>query len=511
LTVLHNLERLVVVSNRGPVEIKETPSGVSVSHTVSGLVSAVEPIIEATGGIWIAWCGRKKRKPGVGHTWPVPRTEPRYSVREVTLSASEHRDFYLGFANDCLWPLCHSFIDRCVFNPDYWRSYQLVNQRFADAVAADWREGDVVWIHDYQLALTPAMFRALRPEARIAFFWHIPFPSYDVFSILPWAREILKGFLACDNIAFHSPVYLDNFLHCVSWLLDLEVDPEAGIVRWEGRDIIVRALPIGVDAARFIALATEPAVRQRAEAIRRSIGARFLVLGADRLDYTKGILERLQAVELFLERNPGYADDFTFLQVAVPTRTEGKAYRELRRAVEETVGRINGRFGEQWRVPVRYQFRSLSPEYLAAHYLAADVALVTPLRDGLNLVAKEFVASRIDNAGVLVLSPFAGAAEQLTEAVIANPYYPHDVAEQLRFALEMPREEQARRMRAMRENVTRYNLTHWWQSTLDSLTQTLGGHLRLSGLPATVDEAGCPQYLRRKPLPIPGLATVTRS
>lgn len=462
-------ERLIVVSNRGPIVIKETAAGISASRSVSGLVSAVGPIIESTGGIWVAWCGRKTSKPGKGAAWPMPGNDPRYMVREITLSTPEHRNYYLGFANECLWPLAHSFVDRCTINAEHWQSYQKVNRRFASVTAGELQEGDVAWVHDYQLALMPEMLRQTNSQTRIAFFWHIPFPPYDLFSILPWAKEILKGLLGSDSIAFHSPVYVDNFLHCISRLLGIKVTHQAGIIQWEGREINVQALPIGVDTARFQALAANPRVRQRAAAIRRAVGSRFLALGVDRLDYTKGILERLQAIEIFLEQYPEHRHHFTFLQVAVPTRTEGQDYRDLRRAVEETVGRINGRFGEQWRVPVRYQFRSLSPEYLVAHYLAADVAMVTPLRDGLNLVAKEFVASRIDNSGVLVLSPFAGAAEQLNEAVMANPYYPQHAAEQLRYALEMPPDEQSRRMKLLRQNVAQYDLSRWWKDTLDSL------------------------------------------
>lgn len=472
MTVSKALNRLLVVSNRGPVVIKDTAAGTAASRTVSGLVSAVEPIIEATGGTWISWCGRKAAHPGMGGVWPVPRDEPRYTVRELTLAPQEYRDYYLGFANGCLWPLAHSFVERCVIDSAQWTTYQEVNRRFAEVTAGEWREGDVVWVHDFHLPLVPAMLRETRPQARIAFFWHIPFPSYDLFSVLPWARDILRGLLAADSLAFHSDIYVDNFLQCAARLLKIKIPSQARVIQWQGREINVRALPIGVDTARFHALAADSRVRQRAAAIRRAVGTRYLALGADRLDYTKGILERLQAIELFLEQNPEYRREFTFLQVAVPTRTEGKDYQRLRRAVEETVGRINGRFGEQWQVPVRYQFRSLSPEYLVAHYLAADVALVTPLRDGLNLVAKEYVASRIDNSGVLILSPFAGAAEQLTAAVQANPYHPHHVAEQLRFALELPPEEQARRMKILRQNVEQYDLSFWWQSVLDSLAGT---------------------------------------
>lgn len=464
-----SFRRLLAVSHRGPLVIKKNRSGLSFSRSVSGLVSLVEPVIESVGGTWIAWCGRKSGSPGEEETWNISPENPRYLLKELSISPQEYREFYLGFSNMCLWPLCHNFVDRSVIDHRHWQKYHQVNSRFAAATAAEWEQGDMVWIHDYQLALMPQMLRDLRPGSRISFFWHIPFPPFEIFSILPWSREILEGLLGADSIAFHSSNYLENFLKCISYFLNVDIKNQ--MILWKGRRISLRFHSVGIDTSRFEKLARSPKVREKARAIRSQIGTEFLALGVDRMDYTKGIVERLQGVELFLEQNPGYRDRFTFLQVAVPTRTENTDYRQLRRLVEETVGRINGRFGNLWHVPLHYRFGSLNLEQLVAHYLAADLALITPLRDGLNLVAKEFVASKTDESGMLILSPFAGAAEQMGEAVIANPYYTRDLAEKILFSLEMDPDEKKSRMKMLRETVQREDLSLWWRNTLKSLAE----------------------------------------
>lgn len=479
------MKRLLVVSNRGPITVREEKGRVVVSRSVSGLVSAVEPVLNLTGGVWLAWCGRNGDDENRCPSWNVPRKDLRYTVKEIILTDKEYQNFYMGFSNECLWPLSHSFVDRCVIDERYWNYYRQVNHKFATAVAEEWQEGDLVWIHDYHLVLVPSMLRESLPEAKTAFFWHIPFPAYDLFRILPWAESLVEGLLSCNLVAFHSQAYVENFLQCVVRLLGAEVTGK-GVVRWKGKEVLVRAIPLGVDAAHFERLARNPRVQAWVAELRRGVGTRYLLLGVDRLDYTKGILERLQAIEKILESYPHYQGDLTFLQVAVPSRTEVKEYRKLKSEVEETVGRINGRFGLNWQVPVRYYFNSLYPEQLVALYLAADVMLVTPVRDGLNLVAKEFVASRVDEGGVLVLSPFCGAAEQLKEAVTANPYYLEDLVEKISSALEMPSGEAQRRMRLLRENVKNYDINYWWQRNLTSFPKAVGepvfdGHLKDKG------------------------------
>ena len=390
-------EHLVVVSNRAPYVLEENTSGVEGKKAVSGLVSALEPILENCGGTWAGWCGRRSQNGEVmGSRFEVPFNEPSYTIQEVMLGEEEFVGYYHGFSNDCLWPVSHCFLEKSTFDHEHWRQYCEVNKKFASVAAGAAFPGSLIWVQDYHLTLVPSMLRDLRYQGKIAFFWHIPFPPLEIFSAIPWADHILKGLLSSDLLAFHLEGYVYNFLRCAQQLLGAPVDYRTGTVLWRGRSVSVRALPIGIDTAEFEELAGRPEVIKQAADIRRSIGADFLFVSVERLDYTKGVLEKLLAIEKFLELYPGYQDRVAFLQVAVPTRIEVATYAGLRKQVEETVGRINGLFGSNWRVPVRYLFDSLSRPQLVAHYLAADVALVTPLRDGLNLVAKEFVASRVD-------------------------------------------------------------------------------------------------------------------
>lgn len=451
------VKKLVVVSNRAPYVFR----GSEVARAVSGLVSALEPIMLELGGVWVGWCGRVAESSAVGKPVPVPLDYPAYTMKEVLLSSEDHRLYYHGFANDCLWPLCHCFLEKCSFSRTNWESYARVNRRFAEAAAGEAGEDALVWVHDYHLALVPNLLRENGFSGRVAFFWHIPFPPLEIFSTLPWAPAVLQGLLGSGFVAFHLSGYLENFLRAVEKLLGLPVDYEAGSVEYRGRVVLCKPLPIGINYQEFRALTQRQDVREKARRIREELGRRFLFLSVERLDYTKGVLEKLIGIERFFEQNPGYRDKVVFLQVAVPTRTEVNTYSNLRRRVEEMVGRINGRFGKDWDVPVRYSFRSLDRSELVAHYLAADAALVTPLRDGLNLVAKEYVASRINEDGVLIISPFAGAAEQMAGALVANPYDSEDLAEKIKTAAGMSPAEQGKRMRELQRNVKQYDV-HWW-------------------------------------------------
>lgn len=463
-------EHLVVVSNRAPYILEETGDGLKGKKAVSGLVSALEPIMESCGGVWVGWGGRRSPSGDIlGGQFKVPFEQPTYTVQEVLLDEEEYAGYYHGFANDCLWPASHCFLEKSTFDHEHWHQYCEVNKKFAAAAAKLAQPGSLIWVQDYHLTLVPAMLRDLHYRGRMAFFWHIPFPPLEIFSAIPWADDILQGLLSSDLIAFHLEGYVYNFLRCVQQLLDLPVDYKTGTVLWRGRLIRVRALPIGIDATKFEKLAINPAVVEQAAEIRRSIGAEYLFVSVERLDYTKGVLEKLRAIEKFLATYPRFQDRVAFLQVAVPTRTDVATYAYLRKQVEETVGRINGLFGTNWRVPVRYLFDSLSRPQLVAHYLAADVALVTPLRDGLNLVAKEFVASRVDGRGVLLLSPFAGVAEQLSTALRANPYDAQDMVARMKDALDMSVAEQTRRMTQLQNTVRAFNLGWWWQSVLHNL------------------------------------------
>lgn len=468
---------LVVVSNRAPYVFRQGPRGTEITRAVSGLVSALEPIMLELGGVWVGWCGRVAENSAVGRPMGVPGDSPAYVVQEILLSGEDYRRYYHGFSNDCLWPLCHCFLEKCRFSHEDWESYIRVNERFAEAAAGVTGEGGLVWVHDYHLALVPKYLREAGWAGKLAFFWHIPFPPLEIFSTLPWRADILQGLLGSDLLAFHLPGYVENFLRAVERLLGLPVDYGRGIVEQKDRIVQLKALPIGINYREFLELARDAGVQERAREIRGSVQAQFIFLSVERLDYTKGIPEKLEAVEKFFERFSGYRDKVAFLQVAVPSRTEVNTYANLRRRVEEAVGRINGRFGENWKVPVRYSFKALDRRELVAHYLAADAALVTPLRDGLNLVAKEFVASRINGDGVLVISPFAGAAEQMAGALLANPYDSEDMALKIKAAVEMSPAEQQRRMRAMQKGIRQYDVQWWLKGVTAGLAQQ-SRHLR---------------------------------
>jgi trehalose 6-phosphate synthase/phosphatase len=443
----------VVVSNRLPFTVEPAGDSPRVLHSPGGLVSAVDPVLRERGGVWIGWNGiDRDEAPALAEY--APEGPPGLRYRTVPLSAREVSRYYEGFSNRTLWPLFHYFVGRTRIDGRTWRVYESVNQRFADIVARESAGEPLIWVHDYQLLLVPQLLRRQQPSARIAFFLHIPFPATDVFRVLPWSRALLRGMLAADLVAFHVPTYAEHFLQAAERLLGSEVDRRTGMVHFEGREVTVQAHPIGIDAATMAALAAEAPPSDGGERVRR-------VLGVDRLDYTKGINERLRAVERLFEAFPVHRRRVVFTQVLVPSRARVAEYGELKREIDETVGRINGRFSEPGWTPIRYLVRSLPADELAALYRQADVALVTPLRDGMNLVAKEYVAAQVENDGVLVLSELAGAGEELQEAVLVNPLDIDAVAEALHRALTMPEEERRARMSALRDRV-RTNDVHAW-------------------------------------------------
>ncbi|MBE3586426.1 alpha,alpha-trehalose-phosphate synthase (UDP-forming) [Desulfofundulus thermocisternus] len=467
--------QLAVVSNRGAYTIQESHDRLVTRRTVGGLASAVEPVLHAQGGTWISWCGRidnsgKDR----GAKLCIPPGEPRYHLQEVFLSTEEHDNYYHGFCNACLWPLCHQMPERCSFKKVYWDAYRRVNQKFARITMETRKE--IYWVHDFHLALVPQLLRNMSGSATIAFFWHIPFPPPDIFQILPWGRQIIYGLLGSDLIAFHTTRYVQNFFDTVACYYPARIYPEQGLIRLHNRRILVQAIPVGINCHRFEQLAADPAVRARAEEIRRSLGAEKILLGIDRMDYTKGIPERIRAMAYFLEKHPEYCGRVTLLQIAVPSRNGIGEYGVLKQEVERLVGEINGRYDRTYgAVPVRYRYQSLDQAELVAHYLAADVLLVTALRDGLNLVAKEFAISRIDGKGVLVLSPFAGAAEELHGALLANPFEPAHLAAKIKMALEMPLQEQKNRLESLRRTIKNRDVRWWWQSNLKLVKSLVSG------------------------------------
>lgn len=466
------IKKLVILSNRAPYVFKgKDPRVNTATRAVSGLVTALEPVTAACGGTWIGWCGRVAEESRVGDRIAVPLDRPAYTVREIILSRREYERYYHGLANDCLWPLFHCFLEKAVFDHDSWHSYVRVNRKFAEAAMAEAGSGDLVWVHDYHLALVPGMLRDMGYRGRVAFFLHIPFPPLEMFSVLPWGEEIIRGLLGSDLVAFHLGGYGENFLRAVEKLLPAAaaVDHRRSQISRGDRVVRVRALPIGIDYLEFESTARQEKIRQRAAQIRRQVGARRLVLSVERLDYTKGVMEKLQGIDEFLDRHPGLRGEVAFLQVAVPSRIEVQSYAELRSSVEEMVSRINGLYAVDWNMPVKYMFKALTRDELVAHYCAADVCLVTSLRDGLNLVAKEYVASRTDGSGVLVLSTFAGAAEQLDGCLPVNPYDRVDLAKNIKTAVEMTPAEQRIRISALQRSVRQYDLNWWWRGVLEGL------------------------------------------
>lgn len=473
--------RVLTVSNREPYIRKTTPQGtIEYEIRAGGLVTALTPVMRSCGGVWIAWEPenepRREQVPGEG---------PCFTLRQVPLTKDDVEQYYQGFANRALWPLCHYFVDRCYFDERQWAAYHDVNQRFAEAVVDEEGEEDLIWIHDYHFCLAPKMIRERsRNDNPVAFFLHIPFPSQQVYRILPWRREVLMGMLGADFIGFHTPSYVKNFLDSCHQILGADIDHASGRVRWEGRNIDVSPYPIGIDTPSFESVAESDDVAEAVPRLRSHVGVEKIVLGVDRLDYSKGILERLYAVERLFDDYPHFRRKVTFIQVAVPSRTNVTEYERLKRSVDETVGRINGKHSDARWAPIIYIYRGLPRTELISYFKAADVALVTPLRDGMNLVAKEYVASHTDDDGVLILSEFAGAGDEMKDgAVLVNPYSVRDVVTALEWALTMSPEERSRRMKLMRDVVRRHDINYWLTSivarTLEtsSLSESAAGEL----------------------------------
>ncbi|MEZ4292478.1 MAG: bifunctional alpha,alpha-trehalose-phosphate synthase (UDP-forming)/trehalose-phosphatase [Myxococcota bacterium] len=455
--------RLIVLSNRLPITLERRRGRLVANRSSGGLVAALEPAMRERGGTWIGWPGA-----GLKANESLPSPSEGYALEPVALTPTEIRRFYHGFSNATLWPLFHSFLERTALDPRDWTVYERVNARFAEAASACMQEGDLVWVHDYHLTRCPHQLRLLRPDARIAFFMHIPFPPFDVYRILPWYREVIRGLLACDLIGFHSPGYVSNFLDCVERLLGERVDRETGRIEHGDRTVRVGAFPLGIDYEAY-------ASRARSAARPATAVGEQIILGVDRLDYTKGIPERMRAYERMLELHREHRGRVVLIQVAVPTREQVTEYQRLKREIDELVGRINGRFGTSQWTPVRYIHRSISHERLCALYRDADVGLVTPLRDGMNLVAKEFVASQVDEPGVLVLSRLAGAADTMQEAILVNPYNIDSVADAIHRALTLPADEREARLRALQRRERQNDLHAWLAGFLEAASSSEAG------------------------------------
>jgi trehalose 6-phosphate synthase/phosphatase len=456
------LRPILVVSNRLPITAQKGPRGLEVRPSAGGLVSAIEPVLQRRGGTWIGWPGADVRAD------KLHRREG-YRMRPVQLSENEVTRYYHGFSNRTLWPLFHCFAEHARFDWQDWRVYEAVNRRFAEEVVTTAGERDLIWIHDYHLMLAPRFVRNALHGARIAFFLHIPFPPYDLFRVLPWNREILRALLAADLVGFHVQTYVRNFLDCVQNSLSARVDRKSGLVEYADHTLQVGAFPIGIDYDQYESMA-----REAPPAPTDDSGVQ-IVLGVDRLDYTKGIPERIHAFERLLELYPEHREKVVFLQLAVPSRSQVSEYRNLKRQIDELVGRVNGRFSTATWSPIRYLYQNMPTEKLTALYRDADVALITPVRDGMNLVAKEYVTCQVDKPGVLVLSKLAGAAETMHEAILVNPYDVDGTAAGLHRALVMDEAERRSRLAALRRRERRYNVTNWVNRFIEAMPEVKRG------------------------------------
>jgi alpha,alpha-trehalose-phosphate synthase [UDP-forming] len=425
-------------------------------------VAALDPVLQKRGGVWVS---AKPAKEFDAVTVPAP--DLAYDLAHISLKRSEQRGFYEGVSNGILWPLLHGFEPTIQVGEAPWTSYVNANQEFADTTLTTSGPNDLIWIQDYHLMLVPALVRAKRPKARIGWFCHIPWPPPDTFGILPWREEILEGLLGADILGFHLPGYAEHFRQCVERFTSHRIS--RGAVQYRGRTVKMIAAPIGIPVDELQALAIDPDVGRDVERIRQSMANRRLILGVDRLDYTKGIPERLAAFERLLRRDRTARTRYALVQVMVPSRTDVKAYADLKEEIDRMVGDINGRYAETGCVPIHYLYRNLSQRALFAHYRAADVALVTPLRDGMNLVAHEYAAARTDEDGVLILSEFAGAAEHLKGAVLVNPYDVESTTNAIHRALHMKPAEKRKRMRSMRTEVMRLDVHRWADGYLAAL------------------------------------------
>lgn len=473
---------LVLVANRAP--IRRTPDGWEPS--LGGLASALLPVLEDRGGAWVAMQPPGEETPLVQG---YPEDAPAFTVRRIPLEEAEHTAFYQGMANRVLWPLSHYLVEHVEPDRTFRDAYRAVNRRFAHAALEVARQQAAAgtggpgrfWVQDYHMMLVPEMIRTGMADARIGFFWHVPWPASEVFRILPSARSMLRGLLGADLVGFHTEGYAENFREAARDLLGAELDGDA--VVWEGRRCQVQAHPIGIDVDRFEGLGARPETDREAEALRQELGGGRLVLGVDRLDYTKGLLSRMEAFERFLETYPELHGEVTLVQIATPSRTGVPAYDRLRRDMDEITGRINGRFAKGAWAPVRYRYQSFTQEELAVFYRAADVAFVTPLRDGMNLVAHEFAA--VSERGALVLSELTGAADYLEGAVFVNPYDTDGLVRSLRAALDLPEDQRRQRLGRIKAAVRRLNVHDWAHRFLASLDGAdLDGAEREAAAPA---------------------------
>ncbi|MTI19993.1 bifunctional alpha,alpha-trehalose-phosphate synthase (UDP-forming)/trehalose-phosphatase, partial [Fulvivirga sp. RKSG066] len=452
------MSRTIIVSNRLPVKVvKNDKDELEYRPSEGGLATGLSSVYKQGDNLWVGWPGRYFNRPEKQKE--ARKALESQNMRPVFLSKEEIKLYYEGFSNETLWPTFHYFNQNALYKKSYWEAYEEVNQKFCDEILKELNPGDKIWVHDYQLMLVPKMIRDKNPDVSVGFFLHIPFPSFEVFRLLPWRRELLDGVLGSDLIGFHTYDDMRHFLSAVSRIC--YISNQQGHILKDRRTVVTDSFPIGIDYDKYASQAAHPQTLRREVKYRTSLGNQKLMLSIDRLDYSKGIPARLEIFDIFLSKYPEYLGKVSLLMVVVPSRDEVEKYKDLKEEVDLLVGRINGKYGTVNWTPIHYFYRSFPLEDLSAFYRMADVAMVTPMRDGMNLVCKEYVASKLDQQGVLILSEMAGASKELSDALIVNPNDKHEVVGAIYKALNMPEDEQQRHMEIMQKTLKKYNIHHW--------------------------------------------------
>ena len=456
--------KTIIISNRLPIKIVQDNNELLYKASEGGLATGLNSVFKQGNNLWVGWPGLAIEK---SQEEEVHSNLIKQHMKPIFLSSEEIEDFYEGFSNETLWPNFHYFNQYTVYKEELWLAYQRVNKKFAEILSEELEDDDTVWIHDYQLLLLPQLIRAISPNATIGFFLHIPFPSYESFRLLPWRRELLNGLLGADFLGFHTYDDMRHFLSSVNRLAGL--GNSNGTIKVKNRLIKADALPMGIDYEKYATSAQDPETLAREARYRKSIGTVKLILSIDRLDYSKGIPQRLRAFELFLSKYPDFKEKVSLFMVVVPSRDSVSKYKQLKEEIDLLVGRINGQFSKLNWTPIHYFYRSFPLPALSAFYRISDVALVSPMRDGMNLVCKEYVASRLDKKGVLILSEMAGASKELSDAIIVNPNDIHQLVEAMHKALTMPEDLQIESMTSMQKSLKRYNIHAWVKLFMDEL------------------------------------------
>ena len=473
------MSKTIIISNRLPLQLKIENYSITATPSVGGLATGMKSVHRDSNGVWIGWTGLTDEEIPADLRDEVVDATIKEQCIPVSLTQEDVDGFYYGFSNRTIWPLFHYFMEYTEFEKTSWQSYKEVNEKYAEVVLDNIEEGDTVWIHDYQLMLLPQLIKAKRPDVSIGFFLHIPFPSYEVFRTLPWREEILKGLLGADLIGFHTYDYERHFLSSVSRILRLEVNFNE--IMLKDRIVTVNSYPMGIDYDKFMQAAIdnqEQNKKEQSELQRRldlhltSTPDAKMILSIDRLDYTKGIANRIRAYEYFLEKYPEYKEKVRLVMLAVPSRSNVPQYQLLKKEVDELVGRINGKFSSVSWTPIWYFYRSMPFKNLIDLYTTCEIALLTPIRDGMNLVAKEYIATRTDKKGILILSEMTGAAQEMNEALIINPNNFEQIADTLKQAFEMPEEEQIKRNTLLQKRLKRYNVEKWAADFMRNLKET---------------------------------------